>query len=397
MKYINWHDELVGYLSDLNREEREKITSYFAEMYADKRDAGLSEEEIVESFGAPYDVAKRIRSENGLTRPQDEPQKAADNAPPYSEPAKTAPPVYANLAQTAPVYSNPAPAKTGVARKAIIIAATAILGAFFIAIAAVVISAAITAKNIKFDTATFTAGTAVTSIDVAIAAGEAECVYSDEVEFLTVDYFNSDKFGYSTSMADGKFTLAPTKRTGGVVWNIAMSIRGWDLPKITIKIPAAQKVDAEVKLSAGTFDLGGGEYGNVTLKLSAGKLTTGTLVCENYTAHVSAGELISSATCKVMNVTLSAGSVTLGKCAAENCTAKLSAGSFEIGELTAPQLGVTVSAGDFEAKIKGTKNDYTVLTDVSAGNCNLHSQVGTDPTKMITVNVSAGNATINFI
>ncbi|MDE7300933.1 MAG: DUF4097 family beta strand repeat-containing protein [Clostridia bacterium] len=393
MKYINWHDELLGYLSDLNREEREKITSYFAEMYADKRDAGLSEEEIVESFGAPYDVAKRIRSENGLnTRPQSEPQKAADNAL-YGEPAKAAPTAYSQPA----AYPPPAPAKSGVARRAIIIAATAILGAFFIAIAAIVISAAITANKIKFDTATFTAGTAVTSIDVSIAAGEAECVYSDEVEFLTVEYFNSDEFGYSTSMTDGKFTLSPTKRTGGLIWNIAMSIRGWDVPKITIKIPAAQKVDAEIKLSAGTFGLGDGEYGNVTLKLSAGKLTTGALVCENYTANVSAGELISSATCKVMTLKLSAGSITLGKCAAENCTAKLSAGSLEIGELTAPQLGVTVSAGSFQANVKGNQGDYTVLTDVSAGNCNLHSQVGTDSTKTINVNVSAGSAMINFI
>lgn len=65
MTYIKWQDELEGYLGNLSREEKEKVFAYFAEMYADKRDAGISEKEIIEEFGAPYDVAKRILAENG--------------------------------------------------------------------------------------------------------------------------------------------------------------------------------------------------------------------------------------------------------------------------------------------------------------------------------------------
>ena len=33
-------------------------------MYADKRDAGKSEEQIISEFGAPYDVAKKILTES---------------------------------------------------------------------------------------------------------------------------------------------------------------------------------------------------------------------------------------------------------------------------------------------------------------------------------------------
>lgn len=65
MTYIQWRDELNSYLGSMPTEEKEKVFSYFAEMYADKRDAGLSEEEIVAEFGAPYDVARRILSEEG--------------------------------------------------------------------------------------------------------------------------------------------------------------------------------------------------------------------------------------------------------------------------------------------------------------------------------------------
>lgn len=64
MTYIQWRDELDECLRSLPVEEREKVFSYFSEMYADKRDAGLSEREIISEFGAPYDVARRILNEN---------------------------------------------------------------------------------------------------------------------------------------------------------------------------------------------------------------------------------------------------------------------------------------------------------------------------------------------
>lgn len=64
MTYIKWKDEVESYLVSLPQEEKQKIFSYFSEMYADKRDAGKSEEQIIEEFGAPYDVAKKILAES---------------------------------------------------------------------------------------------------------------------------------------------------------------------------------------------------------------------------------------------------------------------------------------------------------------------------------------------
>ncbi|MDE7401549.1 MAG: DUF1700 domain-containing protein [Clostridia bacterium] len=60
MTYIKWKDEVESYLVGMPQDEKQKLFSYFSEMYADKRDAGISEEQIIEEFGAPYDVAKRI-------------------------------------------------------------------------------------------------------------------------------------------------------------------------------------------------------------------------------------------------------------------------------------------------------------------------------------------------
>ena len=63
MKYIEWRDEFEHFLSALESDERERILAYYSEMYADKRDSGLTEEQAVAEFGAPYDAAKKILCE----------------------------------------------------------------------------------------------------------------------------------------------------------------------------------------------------------------------------------------------------------------------------------------------------------------------------------------------
>lgn len=60
MTYIEWMDELKKNLLSLPREEQERVSSYFSEIYADKRDAGFSEKQIIAEFGPPYDAAKRV-------------------------------------------------------------------------------------------------------------------------------------------------------------------------------------------------------------------------------------------------------------------------------------------------------------------------------------------------
>lgn len=70
MTYIKWKDEVESYLGSVPEAEKQKIFSYFSEMYADKRDAGKSEAQIIEEFGAPYDVAKRILADCRESAPQ---------------------------------------------------------------------------------------------------------------------------------------------------------------------------------------------------------------------------------------------------------------------------------------------------------------------------------------
>lgn len=63
MKYNEWRDELYNNLLSVSETERRRVLDYYAEAYADRRDAGFSEREIIDDFGAPYDAARRILSD----------------------------------------------------------------------------------------------------------------------------------------------------------------------------------------------------------------------------------------------------------------------------------------------------------------------------------------------
>lgn len=60
MTYTEWRDELKNNLLCVSDSERRRVLDYYAEAYADRREAGFSEHEIIEQFGAPYDAAQRI-------------------------------------------------------------------------------------------------------------------------------------------------------------------------------------------------------------------------------------------------------------------------------------------------------------------------------------------------
>lgn len=60
MTYNEWRDELKSNLLTVSEKEKKRVLDYYAEAYADRRDAGYSEERIINDFGAPYDAAQRI-------------------------------------------------------------------------------------------------------------------------------------------------------------------------------------------------------------------------------------------------------------------------------------------------------------------------------------------------
>lgn len=73
MTYNDWRDELKNNLLCVSEAERRRVLDYYAEAYADRRDAGFSEREIIDDFGAPYDAAQRILSDCAEEQPANPP------------------------------------------------------------------------------------------------------------------------------------------------------------------------------------------------------------------------------------------------------------------------------------------------------------------------------------
>ena len=109
MTYTEWRDELKSNLLCVSESERRRVLDYYAEAYADRREAGFSEREIIEEFGAPYDAAQSMLADNQVPYAE----APADAATPPK--AQTAPPVYSppptppRPAITTPPQPQPAP------------------------------------------------------------------------------------------------------------------------------------------------------------------------------------------------------------------------------------------------------------------------------------------------
>ena len=67
MTYRQWEKAFKKQLSRLPKEERERALGYYAELYGDKLDAGVSESEIVREFGDPKAAADKIIEESAET------------------------------------------------------------------------------------------------------------------------------------------------------------------------------------------------------------------------------------------------------------------------------------------------------------------------------------------
>ena len=76
MTYNEWRDELNNNLLSVSDAERRRVLDYYAEAYADRREAGFSEREIIAEFGAPYDAAQRILNESDYESYSEPPKRS---------------------------------------------------------------------------------------------------------------------------------------------------------------------------------------------------------------------------------------------------------------------------------------------------------------------------------
>lgn len=243
----------------------------------------------------------------------------------------------------------------------------------------------------NFEQREYVAQSTVSAYDISIAAGTVRIEFAD-TEKVTVSYPKSDNFGYEITELNGKLTVK-YNRTGNFFFRIFMPT---NIPETVVSVPYGT-ADFNLRIDAGKLVLGDGTYGNVTAELNAGMLQTGEITCGNFYLEVDAGKAeLSSLKCGNLRLDIDAGATEITKAVCDKLTVEIDAGSARVSSLSCPDLSVDVDAGSVNLNVDGAKAEYNISVRRSAGSCNLAAQTGTDPNKRITVDVSAGSATVTF-
>ena len=164
-----------------------------------------------------------------------------------------------------------------------------------------------------------------------------------------------------------------------------------------------QDYDAYFEVSAGRMNLDGDyNFSSLTVSVSAGKFNSnGNLTADDVNLKISAGDLVSTGKIIANNeatLKVSAGDMNVSYVEAKEANIKISAGNMD-AKVKSDKIDFRVSAGDINLTIVGSLSDYKTDIDKSAGDCNLtkeqrHRDSGT---KELTGNISAGDATIEFV
>lgn len=234
------------------------------------------------------------------------------------------------------------------------------------------IRSAVSAATRVTDTLTADA-TGIASLNVAAAASTFRIEYGD-VDQATLEV--SEARAEWTLERDGDELKVATRDGLFNGWDW-----GWDFGRdqelVVLTLPEAvreTRLDADLSLAAGDLEADG-EFGRLDLELGAGSMDV-------------------SGSARTLSVDVSAGEGRIELADVEEADVSVSAGRL-VGELTgtAPRaLGVVVSAGSLDLTIPD--ETYDVRSDVSAGAFDNRLDTSDSASHRVTVEVSAGNATL---
>ncbi len=245
--------------------------------------------------------------------------------------------------------------------------------------------------NEEFEQKEYVAENTVTAYNISIAAGTVKVEFTDG-DAVSVSYPESKHFGYDITEENGRLTVAYNKRVNFFFgWFMPINI-----PDTVIKVPYGVS-DFDIKINAGKLVLSDGTYGKIDVELNAGKFESGAIVCTGFDFGLNAGTAnLTSVGCSTLDINVNAGTITVGKAVCNRLFVDVNAGSANLSGVKCSDISVDVAAGSANLAVDGVKSEYNISIERSAGSCNVSAQPGTDPSKRLKVDVSAGSATVTF-
>ena len=300
MTYNEWRDELKNNLLSVSEVERNQVLDYYAEAYADRRDAGFSEKDIIVEFGAPYDAAQRVLGnffvEDGALLPVEGKVK-----PPKSLPSKEDTTALNNTRGAENGDERPAPDKGGrktasaaklFSKRTIVIALTL---ALIILAAAIVLPIVFAYKGVSWGEASpwdtsrivYSRSSPYKNIKFNIEAGNV-IIRSVESSDIAVTYPVGDGLRFDgVNNADGDELDLSLLKTG----LHASAYYGQDLPVMTVDVPQSVGVVELTVGSAATVTVEGGAYGELNAVVKGGSLALNGVNSNSADISLRGGEL----------------------------------------------------------------------------------------------------------
>ncbi|TQJ30134.1 DUF4097 domain-containing protein [Microbacterium sp. SLBN-146] len=264
----------------------------------------------------------------------------------------------------APAPASPSPAARAISIAAMALGGVLILGAVTVTVVQTVFSAS--ASGQPFATSVAVAG--VDELDADVSAGSLRIEFAD-IDEAELDVRTSAAAGQWSLTRDGDSLRVESPRLFGLGWLFGGA------GDAVLRLPVAlEGIDADFDLSAGDLRADG-DFGELDLTVNAGRADL-------------------DATARDVSVEVNAGRADLTIDGAREGEFVVSAGEI-VGALTGtpPQeLAIEVSAGSLDLTVP--EGDYDVRSDVSAGD--FDNRIGSVPgaSRVVTVSVSAGNATL---
>lgn len=247
----------------------------------------------------------------------------------------------------------------------------------------------------EFEMKRFEATEPVSRLEITGNVGNIVVEFSDEAEFISVDYPTAENTQTDVSVRGETFVFSGIRTPW---WNFFGFFRFAGVPDTVITLPRRTGYAAELRVNAGKMQFPSGSYGNVAIEVNAGAFSGGELLCERLECNVSAGDLtVKSARCGEYEGHVSAGDLRIEALECDSLNARVSAGSLRAEELICPNIRAHVSAGDIFLQVVGKQEEYDVTTDRSAGSIiGVTSQRVVGAEKFMDLSVSAGKIVVEF-
>lgn len=205
---------------------------------------------------------------------------------------------------------------------------------------------------------------------------------------IVVEYYVNSSYDVDVRMEEGTLKITQT------IDRFFIYDTGKSLVTITMPI---YETALSIRTEAGAVSLENVQLNDCKIKAEAGAIKFKNVQAKDVELNTEAGLVeLKSFEAEKLNIQTEAGAIRLEEVKTNSVQMQSSFGAINGEHLTANSIKATSDVGAITLKIEGHKSDYTILSSVHTGSCNVSSQTGTTD-KKLEVSATTGSVKVTFL